>query len=314
MKKIFQFILICIITNTVLAQDTTSEKNISIYSKNIFIKGSLVSKNNKQPLVIIIAGSGPTDRNGNSTAGVYCNSYKLLADELAKNNIASFRFDKRGIMQSAYKNFSEKDLIFDDYINDAVAIYKYLKDSLGFKKIYFAGHSEGSLIGMMASQKTNASGYISISGAGRPIDEILVEQVTKQSLVIGKQTDSLLKILKAKNKIDSVPPYLFSLLRPSIQPYMLSWMKYNPQNEIKKISCPILILQGTCDIQVMKSDASDLYNANKKAKLDIIEGMTHVLKNAGENCNDINLKTYHDPSLPLNESFVKDLVEFIRVH
>jgi esterase/lipase len=314
MKKIVITLSLLLLVFCINAQDTASEKNISIYSKNIFIKGSLVSKNNQQKIVIILAGSGPTDRNGNSTAGVYCNAYKLLAGELTKNNIASFRFDKRGIAQSAYENFNEKDLIFDDYINDAVAIYKYLKDSLGFNKIYFAGHSEGSLIAMIAAQQTKPEGYISIAGAGRPIDEIIVEQVTKQSPPIGKQIDSMLYVLKTTNKVDSVPPYLMSLLRPSVQPYMLSWMKYNPQNEIKKLSCPILILQGTCDIQVMKSDAENLYNANKKSTLDIIDGMTHVLKDAEENCNDKNLKTYHDPSLPLNEKLVKDIVDFVQLN
>ena len=293
-------------------EDIASEKVISINIKGVTIEGTLLSNSPNQKIAIIIAGSGPTDRNGNSGLGVTCNSYKLLAEGLAKNNIASFRYDKRAIAKSAVKNFNEKDLTFDDYVNDAIAIYNYLKDSSGFKKIYFAGHSEGSLIGMIATERTNASGYISVAGAGRPIDVIITEQVTKQSPVVGKQTDSLFQVLKTKNKLDSVPPYLISLFRPSIQPYMVSWMKYDPAVEISHIKKPILIIQGSCDIQVKVLDAETLYNGNKKAKLDIVEGMTHVLKNAEANCVDTNLKTYHDISLPLNTQLLKDIISFIQ--
>jgi alpha/beta superfamily hydrolase len=317
MTKAIFFIAALISVNFLLAQQNktiATEKIVSIISKGVAIEGSLLSASTAQKLVIIIAGSGPTDRNGNSIAGINCNTYKQLAEELSKNNIASFRYDKRGIGKSSVKDFNEKNLLFDDYVSDAIAIYNYLKDSSGFKKIYFAGHSEGSLIGMIASERTKANGYISIAGAGRPINVIITEQITKQSPVIGRQTDSLLTVLKTKNKIDSVPPYLLSLLRPSIQPYMISWMKYDPQLEIKNVPCSILILQGTCDIQVKTLDAQDLYDANKKAKLDIIEGMTHVLKNAEANCIDKNLNTYHDPSLPLNTQLVKDIVSFIELN
>ena len=161
-----------------LAQATDSlpkDKIVSINIRGVAIEGSLLSRSAKEKLVIIIAGSGPTDRNGNSIAGVYSNAYKMLAQELSKNNISSFRYDKRAIGKSVVKNFKEKDLSFDDYINDVVAIYQYMKDSLGFKKIYFAGHSEGSLVGMVAAEKTNPQGYISIAGAGRPIDKVIVE-------------------------------------------------------------------------------------------------------------------------------------------
>jgi hypothetical protein len=311
-KNIMLFALLLSFTFLSAQEDIASEKVISINIKGVTIEGTLLSNSPNQKIAIIIAGSGPTDRNGNSGLGVTCNSYKLLAEGLAKNNIASFRYDKRAIAKSAVKNFNEKDLTFDDYVNDAIAIYNYLKDSSGFKKIYFAGHSEGSLIGMIATERTNASGYISVAGAGRPIDVIITEQVTKQSPVVGKQTDSLFQVLKTKNKLDSVPPYLISLFRPSIQPYMVSWMKYDPAVEISHIKKPILILQGSCDIQVKVLDAETLYNGNKKAKLDIVEGMTHVLKNAEVNCVDTNLKTYHDISLPLNTQLLKDIISFIQ--
>ena len=315
MKPILLVVFSLICHNFLFTQTNSSEskeKITTITIKGVAIEGSLLSNDKNQKLVLIIAGSGPTDRNGNNTAGITCNAYKMLAEALAKENIASFRYDKRGIGKSAIKNLNEKDLSFDDYVNDAVTIYNYLRDSAGFKNIYFAGHSEGSLIGMIASQKTNAKGFISIAGVGRPIDVVLTEQVTKQSPIIGKQVDSMLQELKTKNKLDSVPPYLLSLFRPGIQPYMVSWMKYVPAAEILQLKCPILLVQGTCDIQVKTIDAEALHHANPKSTLDIIDGMTHALKNAETNCEDKNLNTYHDPSLPLNSKFVTDVIGFVR--
>ncbi len=311
-QKIIIAVTFLFISNWLMAQHIdTVGKNIAITMKAVKIEGTLLAASNKQKMVIIIAGSGPTDRNGNSVAGVNSNTYRLLAEALQKNNIASYRYDKRGIAKSSYKNLKETDLSFEDFINDAKEIFFYLKDSLGYKDIYFAGHSEGSLIGMIAAAQTTPKGYISLAGVGRTIDLIITEQVTTQYPSIAKQTDSLFNILKTKGKIDSVPPYLLSIFRPSVQPYMISWMKYDPAAEIKKLKLPILILQGTCDIQVKKTEAHYLYNANNKATLNIIDGMTHTLKNAEANCADKDMKTYHDPGLPLNAQLVKSIINFV---
>ena len=313
LKKIILVVTVLFIISDLMAQNIdTAGKNIALTIKAVKIEGTLLATSNKQKIVIIIAGSGPTDRDGNSVAGVSSNTYRLLASALQKNNIASFRYDKRGIAKSSYKNFKETDVVFDDYINDAKEIFFYLKDSLGFKNIFFAGHSEGSLIGMIAAQQTPAKGYISLAGAGRPINKIITEQVEAQSPFIAKQTDSLFNMLKTKGKIDSVPPYLMVIFRPSVQPYMVSWMKYDAAVEIKKVKPPVLILQGTCDKQVKKTEADLLYNANNKNTLKILEGMTHTLKNTDANCIDKDMKTYHDATLPLNEELVKSIVNFIR--
>ena len=311
-QKIIVAVIVLFISNGLMAQNIdTVGKNIVITIKAVKIEGTLLQASNKQKIVIIIAGSGPTDRDGNSVAGVNSNTYRLLAAALQKNNIASFRYDKRGIAKSAFKNLKESDLLFEDYINDAKEIFFYLKDTLGYKDIYFAGHSEGSLIGMIAAEQTTPKGDISLAGVGRSIDLIITEQVTAQYPAIAKQTDSMFNILKTKGKIDSVPPYLLSIFRPSVQPYMISWMKYDPAAEIKKLKIPILILQGTCDIQVKKTEADYLFSANNKATLNIIDGMTHTLKNAEANCNDKDMKTYHDPTLPLNAQLVKSIINFV---
>ena len=290
------------------------EKEIEITSAvGSKLYGTLLSKNNQQPLAIIIAGSGPTDRNGNSTISAATNEYQMLAYSLDSQNIATFRYDKRGIAKSAYAGMKESDLVFDDYVKDAEKIFDYLHDTLGFKNIYFIGHSEGSLIAMLASEKKKVSGYISVAGAGRPIDEVLEEQMQKQPLPdsVKQQIPAIFSQLKEGKEVNKVPPVLVSLFRKSIQPYIISWLKYSPQKEIKKLNCPVLILQGSCDIQVSVPDANNLHEANNKSTLAIIPNMSHTLKNAGEDCVDEN-KTYTDGSMPLDKTLVEDIVNFIK--
>jgi pimeloyl-ACP methyl ester carboxylesterase len=315
MKNILIALFICIAINTSAQNDTSTNKILHIKLNGVVIEGTLLlppSTNSKTPLAIIIAGSGPTDRNGNSTLGITPASYQLLAEELAKEGIASFRYDKRGIAKSAVANMDESKLSFGDYINDAVSIFDYIKDSAGFSKIYFLGHSEGSLIGMVAAQKRNIAGYVSISGAGRNIDEVITEQVTKQSPQSEKATIKIFKQLKMGKTVDTIPQGFESLFRHSIQPYFISWLKHDPANEIKQVTAPTLILQGTCDIQVSQEDAELLHAANPKAKLDIIPHMTHTLKDADADCNDEYMKTYHDKTLPIDAKLIEDIVSFIK--
>ena len=289
------------------------EKEISIISAGgSKLYGTLLSKNNKQRIAIIVAGSGPTDRNGNSTMAPPTNEYEMLAQSLDSQNIATFRYDKRGVAKSAFPDFKEKDIVFDDYVKDAEKIFTYLHDTLGFQNVYFIGHSEGSLIAMLASQKTKVKGYISIAGAGRPIDVILEEQMQHQPLPdsVKQQIPVIFNQLKQGKEVDNFPMDLAPLFRKSVQPYMISWLKYSPEKEIKKLECPILILQGSCDIQVKEQDANNLHEANKKSTLKIIPNMSHTLKNAGNNCID-ETRTYTDGDMPINKLLVEDIVKFI---
>ncbi|HEY5369882.1 MAG TPA: alpha/beta fold hydrolase [Hanamia sp.] len=289
------------------------EKEISIISAaGSKLYGTLLSKNNQQKIAIIVAGSGPTDRDGNSTMAPPTNEYKMLAHSLDSQNIATFRYDKRGVSKSASPDFKEKDIVFDDYVKDAEKIFDYLHDTLGFKDIYFIGHSEGSLIAMLASQKKKVKGYISIAGAGRPIDIILEEQMQHQPLPdsVKQQIPGIFNQLKLGNEVDNIPDVLAPLFRKSVQPYMISWLKYSPQKEIEKLKCPILILQGGCDIQVKTEDAENLHKANKKSTLDMITFMSHTLKNAGKDCVDEQI-TYTDEDMPLDNILVEDIVKFI---
>jgi alpha/beta superfamily hydrolase len=272
----------------------------------------LIPEKSKPAIVLLIAGSGPTDRNGNNPM-MTNNSLKMLAESLSRNGVATLRYDKRGIGGSAVASMNEADLTFDTYIDDARNWIKWLRNSGRFGKVIVAGHSEGSLIGMVAAFQEKAEGYISLAGAGRPIDQVLMEQVKKNPNNTSKilnELDSLFDKLRSGETFEPVPPYLLALLRPSIQPYMISWFKYNPAEEIMKLKCPVLIIQGSTDIQVAIMDSEELYNARGDASYKVIEGMNHIFKNAPMD-RASNVATYRNPDTPLSSELVPVILDFI---
>ena len=163
---------------------------------------------------------------------------------------------------------------------------------------------------MIAAAREHADGYISIAGAGRSADVVVKEQLAAQPDPIKQACYSIIDSLVAGKTVSEVNPMLNSLFRPSIQPYLISWFKYDPQKEIKKLNVPILILQGSTDIQVSTEDARLLGKAAPGSKVSIIEGMNHIMKNAIQE-RQANIATYSDPLLPLNATLVNGIMEFI---
>jgi pimeloyl-ACP methyl ester carboxylesterase len=263
----------------------------------------------KVPVVLIIAGSGPTDRDGNNALGINANSYKLLASALAKNGIATLRYDKRMVGQSL-SNTKEADLRFDDYADDAIALVGILHNDTRFSKVFVLGHSEGSLVGMLACDDQPVAGFISVAGAGERADKILTEQLKSKPQFVQDAFKVVLDSLKKGKSTDRVDPSLYALARPSIQPYLRSWMYHEPKAEMKKLKIPVLILQGNNDLQITVADAEKLKKAKSDATLVIIPGMNHVLKDAPTD-KDKNLETYKDPTLPIKPELVTNIVAFV---
>lgn len=307
-KSVF-FIYLLIITNSLKAQ----EELITLKTATGSLKGSIIvpAAKIKMPLVLLISGSGPTDRDGNNP-NMTNNSLKMLAEELAKSGIASVRYDKRGVAASSDAVGDISAIRFEDMSDDAQAWLNLLSHDKRFSKIIVAGHSEGSLVGMVAINKSKgADAFISLAGAGRPADEILKEQLGKAPDDIKKIIFPLLDRIKNGDTISNVPPILYSLFHPSLQAYMSSWFKYNPQQEIKSLKVPVLIVQGTTDRQVKEIDAELLNKAKPGSTLKLIVNMNHVLKNCESMNKELQDDTYTNPDLPLTKELVKEITEFI---
>lgn len=286
-------------------------EEVALETPQGMIKGTLEvpSTCDVAPVVLIIAGSGPTDRDGNSILlPGKNNSLKQLAEKLLENNIASLRYDKRGVAKSL--KVKEESLLFEDYIEDAVSWCKMLRADKRFSYVIVLGHSEGSLIGMVAAARANADGYISVAGAGRPIDRILIEQLYPQLPDdLMKESLEIMIKLKKGEQTKTVSKKLYGLFRPSVQPYMISWMKYEPAEEIKKLKCPILILQGTKDIQIKEKDAKLLGESIQQDPI-IIEGMNHVLKIV---TNDYEqAASYTSSSFVIAPDLIVNIVNFVQ--
>ena len=307
--------LLLLFTPRLYAQSTDSsftETNIELQTATGKISGTLTTPKefDKIPVALIIVGSGPTDRNGNS-AFLKTDAYKKLAQQLASDNIATVRYDKRGVALSASAAKSENDLRFDDYVNDAKDWINLLKQDKRFTEVTVIGHSEGSLIGMITAAEANADKYISIAGAGRPADKILREQLSSQSEALQQQTSAIMDTLLEGKTVTNVDPSLNVLFRPSVQSYLISWFKYDPQTEIKKLKIPVLIIQGTSDIQVTENDAKLLAVSKPDAKLVMIEDMNHIFRNVTGGREE-NVATYSNPSLPISQKLVDVITEFIK--
>jgi len=265
------------------------------------------------PVVLIIPDSGPTDRNGNS-GQIRGNTYELLASALTANSIAAARYDKRGIGESAAAMVAERDLRFETYVDDAAAWLRRLESDRRFSRIVVAGHSEGSLVGMIAVQRGPANGFVSLEGAGRPAPAILREQL-KPKLPPGvyAQADSIIAQLEQGHTVARVPAELVPLFRPSVQPYLISWFRFDPAVEIAKVSVPVTIVQGTADVQVGMADAQALARADPAARLVIVDGMNHVLKHAPDTSSQAAIvRGYEDPALPIDPRVVDAVVALAR--
>lgn len=264
-------------------------------------------------VALIIAGSGPTDRNGNNPT-FQNDGLKMLAHALASGGIASLRYDKRGVGASAASLTDESELVFHDLVDDARAWLKLLAADQRFSSVVVIGHSEGATIGLLAAQHSAARAYVSIAGPGKRASQGLRSQLEgKLPTTLADRNEQILTALEAGTIVQDVPPALMALYRPSLQPYLVDWFKVVPTDEIKKLPLPCLIVQGTTDLQVTVPSAHALHDANPKAELVIVEGMNHVLKLVPLDPAK-QLVSYRDASLPIAAMLSDSIIRFIRFH
>jgi pimeloyl-ACP methyl ester carboxylesterase len=291
------------------------EEAITLATPSGTLAGTLLlpSLENKVPVALIIAGSGPTDRDGNSPllAG-HNDSLKMLAQALADAGLASVRYDKRGAAASAAAAPQESDMRFDTYVDDASAWAARLKADPRFSSLIVVGHSEGSLVGMVAAQRSTADAFISIAGAAQPVSAILRKQLAgKLPPPLAAENERILVALEHGTLAGEVPPALATLYRPSVQPYLISCMRYVPSERLAALKIPVLIVQGDTDVQVGVEQAQALKAAKPDAVLAIVPGMNHVLKLVPAN-EQPPFPSYGNPALPLAPQLIAALDGFLR--
>jgi hypothetical protein len=277
------------------------------------LHGMLIDKRHSDPVVLIVPGSGPTDRDGNNPMGMRTDAYKLLANALIDRDIASVRIDKRGMFSSA--GAGDPNVASPQaYVEDIHAWIDAIKTERGSECVFLLGHSEGALVVSLAAEgRKDVCGLILVAGMGRPFGTILREQLTKNPANGPILDDALRAVttLEQGGTVDTtgMHPALAGLFAPNVQPYLKALMAIDPVEALRRAKTPALIVQGTRDIQISVDDAK-LLNKAPKTSLKLVNDMNHVLKEAPAEMAG-NLATYMNPSLPLATDFVGQIEEFI---
>lgn len=291
-----------------IVAQTNSNKHKEDLKINTIINGTLLKANdfNTERIAILISDYGPVDRNGNQDFQKNFN-LKKIAIELSKNNIASFRYDKR--TSKRLKQSELNTITFNDFVMDAKAVVTYFKNRSKYKRIYIIGHGQGSLVGMLASEDTN--GFIALAGTGENIGDVILNQINNTARQHIEQTKRTISSLKLGKTTTDFPKELATMFNIDVQPFMISWMAHTPKDIIKNLKIPLLIINGTKDLEVSEEEASALAKANSNAKFILIKDMNHVLYTIkGDNLE--NSKSYNQAYRPINAKLLESVINFIK--
>jgi pimeloyl-ACP methyl ester carboxylesterase len=264
------------------------------------------------PVVVIIAGSGPTDRNGNSLMGIRPNSYAQLAWRLAERGIASLRYDKR-VLPGTKGAVEIAKLTLDDFAADARAAAESLAHDARFSRVVLLGHSEGSALALIAARAgPPVAGVISVSGLGRPLGVVMREQLTRQidSATLVRYDTAMAQYLRGETPRD-VPPMLAVLFVPINQHFMKSLATFDPPAAIRAVRQPVLIVQGGRDLQVTVADAERLHGAKPDAQMVIVAPANHVLKATTDTTVVDQMPLYQNPTTPIMPDVVAAIADWI---
>lgn len=258
-------------------------------------------------VAILVAGSGPTDMNGNSELIRGENdSFLQLAKKLNSTGTATFRYDKRSAGKSKTSFDGSEEVIIGDFVDDLVSVIDEMK-AKGYEEVVLLGHSQGSLISILAAQQRDVQAVISIAGSGRSIDQNLIEQyMENESLyedhihVIETLRDGV--VVPEAEKVDA----MFAVEK---QRFLIDWMRYDPAKEIAELDVPVLIIQGGEDLQTSLVDSSLLFMGVDQGVLTIVQDMNHVLKEVKGKSE--NIHSYQDPSYRLSPVLVDEITDFL---
>lgn len=280
------------------------------------LKGTLLTPDSKPTVVVLIVpGSGPTDRDGNNPLGVNASPYRLLAEGLAAKGFATLRIDKRGMFASAMAVEDANAVTIADYVDDVRSWIKVLKSQIHTHCIWILGHSEGGVVALASAQEEDVCGVVLIATPGRPMGEVLRGQLkaNPENEMLLKQALPVIDALEDRRRVDitNMHPALQKLFNPAVQGFLINAFSYNPDHLISTISKPVLVLQGQRDLQVEETDARLLKAANPQASLVILPNMNHVMKEVTSDGRKANIASYADPALPLAPGLIDSIAHFL---
>jgi hypothetical protein len=281
------------------------------------LEGTYLDAGKHTPVVLIIPGSGPTDRDGNNPLGITAAPYRLLAEALATQAVSSVRIDKRGIGGSKGAVADGNKVTIADYVTDTHNWIAAIRKRTGVQCVWVLGHSEGSLVALAAAQQPDGMcGVISVSGAGRKLSDVIRDQLRANpaNAPLLDQAMAALDTLEKGQHVDvsGMNPALLRLFAPQVQDFLIDDFRHDPAKLAASLKLPLLIVQGERDIQVSAADARALAAAQPKAKLVLVPAMNHVLKDVANDDRSANVATYSDSSLPVDSTLIDAVASFVK--
>jgi pimeloyl-ACP methyl ester carboxylesterase len=280
------------------------------------LRGTMLLPAGATAPVLIIPGSGPTDRDGNSPLGVAAAPYRLLAEGLAARGIATVRIDKRGMFGSAGAIADANAVTIPDYADDVHSWVAAVRSQTGARCVWLLGHSEGGLVALAAAQQPDGiCGLILVAAPGRKVGTVMREQLRANpaNAPLLDQAMAAIDNLEAGKPVDAagLHPALKPLFAPQVQRFLISLFSYDPAELVSHVAKPVLIVQGERDLQVAETDARRLAAASPRAKLALLPGVNHMLKAVASDDRAANLSAYADPTLPIAPSVVSAIADFV---
>ena len=304
-----------VLAASLAAQPAPAERTVSIPGPQGALEGTLRTAGPGAPVVVIVPGSGPTDRDGNTPLGKSA-SYRMLAESLAAKGVSTLRIDKRGLFGSKAAIANPNAVTIADYAADVRAWAAAARKEAGARCAWVAGHSEGGLVVLAAAQSPrNLCGVITISAAGRPLGVLMREQfkANPANAAVLQPALGAIDTLEKGGSVDpaSLPAPLKPLFNPAVQPFLRDQFAQDPAKFAANLKLPLLIVLGDRDLQVKTADAEALHAAQPKSELRIVKGMNHVLKDAPADFAG-NFATYRDPDKPITPDVAEAIASFVK--
>ena len=308
MIRVLIITFLSVLSSVMVYSQITSEE-ITINNYEIQLPGTLTYSSETSPLLIWVHGSGNVDRNGNQAGmTVGANYIQQVREKLTASGFAFFSYDKRTANPKNIGFMQQNGVLIGDFVDDVIEVINHFKKRKKFSSITLIGHSQGSLISMLASADVDK--VISLAGPAESIDQTIIRQVSGQSKELGELCVSYFKQLKDSGEIKKVDPRLITLFAKPNQPFFKSWIEKDPVKIIKNLDKPILIINGDKDLQVPTSEAKTLHEANSKSALVIIKNMNHVLKEIEK--SEDNLASYRNPIFPISKELIVTITRFVK--
>jgi uncharacterized protein len=261
----------------------------------------------RPPAALLIAGSGPTDRDGNGPQNKPA-MLKKLSDALVARRVATLRYDKRGANGWKPQFGRIEDFRFKDFVDDAAALVAYLRDGEKFSRVVVIGHSEGGLVAILAARRAPIDSLVLVATTARRQGDLLKEQLARQVPPdLLKPIADGIDAIMAGRTVDPLLPGLNT--PPALQPSLASAFTEDPIPPLRQVAQPILIAAGGRDRQVSRQDFDALTAAAPKAETLWLPEMNHMLNDVRDEADD--LAAYNQPERALNAKLVEAIAAFV---